>query len=150
MKGEIIIKNYCILIFNILRRYLCFAAADVILGEGTLLLQPSTKTEYVLVGLAVFVSGMIECKYWKARESDREPSLLEVPKNLKQKIIFGIWVLMKVLYNYLIIGALQIIFLKSDSLLKPDIKGEYFMVCIIILCSFLITYFYQRKRRNMV
>ncbi|WP_461810646.1 hypothetical protein [Faecalimonas sp.] len=143
-------KNYCILIFNILRRYLCFAAADVILGDGTSLLQPSTKTEYILAGLAVFVSGIIEYQYWKVRESDKEPSLLEVSKNLKQKIIFSIWVLMKVLYNYLIIGALQIIFLKNDSFLKPDIKGEYFTVCIIILCFFIITYFYQRKKRNMV
>ncbi|WP_461811774.1 hypothetical protein [Faecalimonas sp.] len=146
-------KNYrkaIVAVFNILRRYLCFAAADVILGDGTSLLQPSTKTEYILAGLAIFVSGIIEYEYWKARESDRGSSLLEVPKNLKQKIIFSIWVLMKVLYNYLIIGALQIIFLKNDSFLKPDIKGEYFTVCIIILCFFIITYFYQRKKRDMV
>ena len=136
--------NYCISFLNVLRRYLCFAAADVILGEGTSLLQPSTKTDYILAGLVVFVSIMIE------RENIREPSLLEVPKNLKQKIIFGIWVLMKILYNYLIVGALQIVFLKRDSFLKPNAEGEYFIVFIIILCSFPIVYFYQIKKRNMV
>ena len=140
--------NYFIFFLNILRRYLCFAAADVMLGEGDSLLQPSTKTDYVLVGLAVFVSIMIEREYWK--ENDREQLFLEVPKNLKQKAIFGVWVLLKILYNYLIIGVLQIIFLKSDSLLKPNTEGEYFIAFISILCSFPIAYFYQRKRRSMV
>ena len=142
--------NYFIFFLNILRRYLCFAAADVMLGEGDSLLQPSTKTDYVLVGLTLFVSAMIEREYWKSKENDREQLFLEVPKNLKQKAIFGVWVLLKILYNYLIIGVLQIIFLKSDSLLKPNTEGEYFIAFIIILCSFPIAYFYQRKRRSMV
>lgn len=120
------------------------------LGEGDSLLQPSTKTDYVLVGLALFVSAMIEREYWKSKENDREQLFLEVPKNLKQKAIFGVWVLLKILYNYLIIGVLQIIFLKSDSLLKPNTEGEYYIAFIIILCSFPIAYFYQRKRRSMV
>lgn len=141
--------NYFIFFLNILRRYLCFAA-DVMLGEGTSLLRPSTKTDYVLVGLALFVSAMIEREYWKSKENDREQLFLEVPKNLKQKAIFGVWVLLKILYNYLIIGVLQIIFLKSDSLLKPNTEGEYFIAFISILCSFPIAYFYQRKRRSMV
>lgn len=143
-------KNNFISFLNILRRYLCFAAADVMLGEGDSLLQPSTKTDYVLVGLALFVSAMIEREYWKSKENDREQLFLEVPKNLKQKAIFGVWVLLKILYNYLIIGVLQIIFLKSDSLLKPNTEGEYFIAFISILCSFPIAYFYQRKRRSMV
>ena len=42
------------------------------LGEGDSLLQPSTKTDYVLVGLALFVSAMIEREYWKSKENDRE------------------------------------------------------------------------------
>ena len=142
--------NYFISFLNILRRYLCFAAADVMLGEGTSLLQPSTKTDFVLAGLAVFVSVMIEREYWKSKENNKESSFLEVPKNLKQKIIFGIWVLMKILYNYLIVGALQILFLKFDSLLKPNAEGEYFIAFMIILCSFPIVYFYQIKKRNMV
>lgn len=142
--------NYFIFFLNILRRYLCFAAADVMLGEGDSLLQPSTKTDYVLVGLAVFVSIMIEREYWKSKENDREQLFLEVPKNLKQKAIFGVWVLLKILYNYLIIGVLQIIFLKSDSLLKPNTEGEYFIAFISILCSFPIAYFYQKRRRSMV
>ena len=142
--------NYFISFLNILRRYLCFAAADVMLGEGTSLLQPSTKTDFVLAGLAVFASVMIEREYWKSKENNRASSFLEVPKNLKQKIIFGIWVLMKILYNYLIVGALQILFLKCDSLLKPNAEGEYFIAFMIILCSFPIVYFYQIKKRNMV
>lgn len=142
--------NYFIFFLNILRRYFCFTAVDVMLGEGTSLLRPSTKTDYVLVGLALFVSAMIEREYWKSKENDREQLFLEVPKNLKQKAIFGVWVLLKILYNYLIIGVLQIIFLKSDSLLKPNTEGEYFIAFIIILCSFPIAYFYQRKRRSMV
>ena len=142
--------NYFISFLNILRRYLCFAAADVMLGEGTSLLQPSTKTDFVLAGLAVFVSVMIEREYWKSKENNRASSFLEVPKNLKQKIIFGIWVLMKILYNYLIVGALQILFLKCDSLLKPNAEGEYCIAFMIILCSFPIVYFYQIMKRNMV
>ncbi len=115
--------NYFIFFLNILRRYLCFAAADVMLGEGDSLLQPSTKTDYVLVGLAVFVSIMIEREYWKSKENDREQLFLEVPKNLKQKAIFGVWVLLKILYNYLIIGVLQIIFSKKRQSFKTEYGG---------------------------
>ena len=44
------------------------------LGEGVSLLQPSTKTNLVLAGLAVFVSVMIEREYWKSKENNKESS----------------------------------------------------------------------------